>query len=180
MTWSPEALTFDQWTAMFRSCERSAVHLEMRDLYAVSAEDPMFSAWRAGHRDDPADEASWWRPWLSLMRETTDRGVEVKRARIVSEPVTEYIRFEYDVSFTNLAAGEQVRWLPRRLASGIALPGNDFWLLDGDRVQFNHFTGDGDWAGVEWCEEPDVVKLCAAAFEAVWAAGTDHGDYTPT
>ncbi|WP_344972295.1 DUF6879 family protein [Streptosporangium fragile] len=179
MTWSAGAPTFDQWTTLFRSCERSAVHLEMRDLYAVSDEDPMFSAWRAGHRYDPADEASWWRPWLSLMRETTGRGVAVKRARIVSEPVTEYIRFEYDVSFTNIVAGEQGRWLPRRRASGITLPGNDFWLLDGARVQFNHFTGDGDWAGVEWCEDPDVVKLCAAAFDAVWAAAIDHGDYTP-
>jgi hypothetical protein len=96
-----------------------------------------------------------------------------------SEPVTEYIRFEYDISFTNIVAGEQGRWLPRRRTSGIALPGNDFWLLDGARVQFNHFTGDGDWAGVEWCEDPDVVKLCATAFDAVWAAGIDHSDYIP-
>ncbi|GHE37267.1 hypothetical protein GCM10017673_44780 [Streptosporangium violaceochromogenes] len=179
MSWSAGAPTFDRWATMFRSCERSAVHLEMRDLYAVSTENPMFSAWKAGHRYDLADETSWWRPWLDVIREATGRGVEVRRARIVSEPVTEYVRFEYDVSFTNIVAGEQGRWLPRRRASGIALPGNDFWLLDGAKVQFNHFTGDGDWAGVEWCEDLDVVKLCAAAFDAVWAAGIDQSDYKP-
>lgn len=31
----------------------------------------------------------------------------------------------------NVKAGEEVRWLPRRQASDLALPGNDFWLFDG-------------------------------------------------
>lgn len=28
-------------------------------------------------------------------------------------------------------AGEDVRWLPDRRTSDIALPGDDFWLFDG-------------------------------------------------
>jgi hypothetical protein len=44
-------------------------------------------------------------------------------------------------------------------------------------VQFNHFTGDGDSAGQENTEDPAVVKLCAAAFEAVWERGIDHAEY---
>lgn len=63
-------------------------------------DDPMFLAWQAGHRDDPADRASWWRPWLELIRRTVDRGVAVRRARIVSEPVSEYIRFEHDITLS--------------------------------------------------------------------------------
>jgi hypothetical protein len=177
--WSDGAPTLEQWTQMFRSCERSAVHLEMRDSYAVSNEDPLLVAWRAGHRDDPADRDSWWRPWLTLMEESTARGVVVRRARIVSEPVTEYIKFEYDLTFTNVISGEQVRWLPRRAASALVLPGNDFWLLDGERVMFNHFTGDGDWSGVEWSEDPAVAKLCEVAFDGVWERATPHEDYRP-
>jgi hypothetical protein len=87
--------TLDQ---LLRTCERSALHLEMRDAYML--DDPMLIAWQAGHRDDPADRDSWWRPWLDLMHKTTARGVDVRRARIVSEPVTDYIRFEYDITFT--------------------------------------------------------------------------------
>jgi hypothetical protein len=116
-------------------------------------------------------------PWLSLMRETTARGVSVRRARIVSEPVTDYIRFEHAGTYLNIEAGEAVRWLPRRLASGIALPGNDLWLLDGERVLFNLFTGDGDWAGQELVTDPAVVELCRRAFEAVWSAATPHEDF---
>lgn len=92
------------------SCQHSALHVEMRDGYML--DDPMLHRWRDGHRDDPADRAWWWRPWLQLMSETTARGVDVRRARIVSEPVSEHIRFEYDITFTNLAASEQVRATP--------------------------------------------------------------------
>ena len=53
------------------------------------------------------------RPWLDLIREVTGRGVPVRRARVVSEPVTDYIRFEHATTDSNVAAGEQVRWLPR-------------------------------------------------------------------
>ncbi|WP_438948653.1 DUF6879 family protein [Streptomyces atratus] len=58
--------------------------------------------------------------------EKAARGVRVLRARVVSEPVTEYIRFEHAITDANLRAGEEVRWLPRRRASTLALPGNDF------------------------------------------------------
>ncbi|WP_457033928.1 DUF6879 family protein [Kitasatospora sp. P5_F3] len=38
---------------------------------------------------------------------------------------------------------------PYRFRAGhrIALPGNEFWLLDGRIVRFNHFTGDGASGG---------------------------------
>ncbi|WP_149181812.1 DUF6879 family protein [Streptomyces sp. TRM49041] len=165
---------FDELIA---SCTRSAVHLEMRDSYAVDYEKGPFVAWRSGFRHDPADRASWWRPWLDLMQETVSRGVVVRRARIVSEPVSEYTRFLYDGTFTNIAAGEQVRWLPRRRASDIALPGNDFWLFDNRLVRWNHFTGEGASAGPEISDDPAAAKLCAEAFEAVWDRGIPHEQY---
>jgi hypothetical protein len=156
---------------------RSAVHLEMRDSYAVDYEKGPFAAWCNGVRLDPADRASWWRPWLDLVAETVGRGVVIRRARIVSEPVTEYIRYEHSGTFTNIAAGELVRWLPRRRASGVALPGNDFWLIDDQVVRWNHFTGDGASAGGEISEDPAHARLCAEAFEAVWALGIPHDEY---
>nr|WP_235460417.1 DUF6879 family protein [Streptomyces olivochromogenes] len=149
----------------------------MRDGYMRS--DPRFVAWQSGVRDDPADSDPGRRPWLRLVAELVDRGVEVRRARIVSEPVSDYIRFEHHLTAPNVAAGEQVRWLPRRRASRLALPGNDFWLFDGASVLFHHFAGDGELApdDEEFTNEPSVVKLCADAFEAVWALAVDHTEY---
>jgi hypothetical protein len=163
---------------LLRSCERSAVHLEMRDGYMRS--DPAFIDWQAGKRYDPTDRDSWWHPWNEVISQVTGRGVKVRRARIVSEPVSEYIRFEYEVTFTNVLSGEQVRWLPRRQATDLALPGNDFWLFDERLVLINHFTGEGESAFHETTADPDVVKLCASSFEAVWERAIPHEDYKPT
>ncbi len=165
------------FTDLLAGTTRSAVHLEMRDTYAVDYESGPFAEWRRGHRHDPADRASWWRPWLSLVEETVARGVVIRRGRIVSEPVSEYTRFLHSFTFTNVAAGELVRWLPRRRASDLALPGNDFWLFDDHTVYWNHFTGDGVSAGGEVSEDPAAVKLCTEAFEAVWPRAVPHDQY---
>jgi hypothetical protein len=160
-----------------RACTRTALHLEMRDAYTL--DDPDLVAWRNGYVYDPAARDTYWRPWLDLMAETTGRGVIVRRARIVSVPVSEYIKYEYDTTMGNVAAGEQVRWLPRRHATGIALPGNDFWLFDSEILLVNHFNGNGDWLEAERITEPEVTRFCAAAFEAVWNQAVPHGDFQP-
>lgn len=159
--------------------QRSAVHLEMRDSYML--DDPDFLAWQRGHRLDPADRASWWRPWLDVVAEAVGRGVVMRRARIVSEPISDYIRYEYDGTFTNVAAGERVGWLPRRQTRDLALPGVDFWVFDDHSVVFNHFTGNGQWAGpgMELVTDRGLVRHCTAAFEAVWERAIPHEDYHP-
>lgn len=167
--------SFDELIAGTR---HSAVHLEMRDAYTPN--QPRFLAWKAGRREDPADRATWWNPFHTTVAEATARGVRFRRARIVSEPITPYIRFEYDVTFSNIAAGETVRWLPRTRASDLALPGNDFWGFDGRLVRFGHFAGDGEFLYDELTEDPATVKLCASAFEAVWERAIPHEDYRPS
>jgi len=152
---------------------RRALHLELRDVYADSA---AFPAWKAGEPHDrgPAD-----RQWHGLIAPLVARGIDVRRLRVVSEPVTDYIRFEYEVTpAANLAAGERVRWLPRSRASDLRFPGNDFWLVD-DSMLFNLFSGDGEWTGVELITDADVVKFCGSAFDAAWDRGVDHEVYRP-
>jgi hypothetical protein len=160
-----------------RQCRRSALHLEMRDGYML--DDPDYHAWQAGHRLDQTDRSSWWRPWLQNIADAVARGVQVRRARIVSEPISDYIRYEYDITFPNIRAGEDVRWLPRRRASDLALPGNDLWLFDGEVLLINHFSGEGDWLDVEHVTDLDVIKFSAEAFEAVWQRAIPHDRYQP-
>lgn len=157
--------------------QRSAVHLEMRDSY--TPDDPEFARWRQGRRYTPDNLPTWWWPWHDVVTEAVERGVRVQRARIVSEPVTDYIRYEHDLTFANIAAGEQVRWLPRRRASDITLPGNDFWLFDDETAIFNHFNGKGDPTEKEISTDAATVRLCAAAFASVWDRAVPHGGYKP-
>ena len=109
---------------LLRACTSSAVHLEMRD--ACTPDDPWYQAWLAGDREE--FERQLGRSWLDLIREVTSRGVQVRRARVVCEPVTGYIRFEHATTGSNADAGEDVRWLPRHLATGLLLPANDYWV----------------------------------------------------
>lgn len=169
------AATRSEFAGLLQAARHTAVHLEMRDAYAVG--DPCFEAWRAGKAFDRSERDAVWR---QILAEPIRRGVQVRRARIVSEPVSAYIRYEHEITeAANVAAGEQVRWLPRRRASDLALPGNDFWLFDAKTVRFNHFTGDGEWAGTELVTDPGVVKLCVAAFDAVWDRAVPHQEYRP-
>ncbi|MBW1604525.1 hypothetical protein JJV70_20940 [Streptomyces sp. JJ66] len=165
------------FTDLLRAVRKSAVHVEMRDTYGMANENAAYEKWRRGHRLDPGDRASWWRPWLDVVQEVTRKGVVMRRARIVSEPASEYIRFEHSGTFTNIAAGEQVRWLPRRQTSDLALPGNDFWLFDQRLVQFNVFDGDGRWVHTDHVSDPAVVRHCATAFETVWQRAVPHEQY---
>ena len=177
-----ETLSPAQWQALFMESQHSAVHLEMRDIYAVEDEVEDVARFKATGTLDLAAQADLPErsSWLNLMRQTRDRGVLLRRARIISEPVSDYIRYEFAGTPLNIESGEEVRWLPRVKAARLALPGADFWLFDQRKVLFNHFTGDGGWLRNELLSnEPDTAALCARAFEAVWALATPHDEYHP-
>ncbi|MDY0816382.1 DUF6879 family protein [Kitasatospora purpeofusca] len=140
----------------------------MRDLYAVGDESGVIADFERTGQADLNPNDPYWADWLGIVREAVARGVVMRRARIVSEPVTDCIRWEYAVTPPNLGAGELVRWLPRRLTSDIALPGNDLWLIDEQLIMFHWFTGNGAWVGHAFDESPATVKMVSAAFETVW------------
>jgi hypothetical protein len=164
---------------LLAGCRHEAVHLEMRDSYALSQEAKRFAAFLAtGRRDRPA-EAPERRYWSELVQGLIGTGRRVRRARIISEPVTDYIRFEWAGTDVLVEAGEEVRWLPRRLASPIALPGNDFWLVDGRTVVYSIFSGEGAVVERQLTTDEKTVELCRTAFEAAWQLAVPHSEYRP-
>ncbi|KPI20084.1 hypothetical protein OK074_7633 [Actinobacteria bacterium OK074] len=162
---------------LMAGCTRSAVHLEMRDQYGVTAEADDFRAWLETGQLDTDPRSPGWAPWVDLVSHTVARGVAVRRARIVSEPVSDYIRYEHASTIVNVHAGEQVRWLPRLRASDISLPGNDFWLFDDQVIRWGYFSGNGAMVGHEISESPTAVKLCTEAFDTVWSRAIPHDQY---
>lgn len=164
---------------LLKATRTSAVHLEMRDQYAVGDEAADFDQWRATGRRDADPTSDYWKPWVDLITQTRARGVTVRRARIISEPATEYIRYEHAGTDVNVAAGEQVRWLPRHQATTLLVPAVDLWIFDGTTVLFNHFTGDGNWADpdMELVTDADIVQQCTTAFERIWEHAIPHDQY---
>ncbi|MEV6981179.1 DUF6879 family protein [Sphaerisporangium sp. NPDC051017] len=167
-------------TELFAKTQHSVTHLELRDTYGSGG--PGYRAWREGASLEEAAriDAPFVAPWVSLVKATTSRGVTFRRARVISEPVTHYIRYEHAATvYSNLAGGEQVRWLPRPKARDIAVPGCDFWQFDDGLVCWIFQNGEGDPAGYDLSEEPVEAKLCSTAFEAVWERALDHLEYQP-
>lgn len=155
------------------TAQRRALHLEMRDGYMRS--EPRFQTWLAGQPLEHVNPYGWW----ELIAPMVARGVDLRRLRVFSEPISDYIRYEHELSeWNNIAHGERIRWLPRQLASDLKFPGNDHWIVD-DATMFLHFQGDGELIGYERRDEPEVVTFCLESFEAAWVRGVDHSDYQP-
>ena len=73
-------------------------------------------------------------PLLTTATEAGDaHAVMIRRVRVVSEPLSDYLRWEHACTDVNISAGEDVRWLPRTKAAGLLLPGADCWV-SGHRV----------------------------------------------
>lgn len=163
-----------EFAELLADTTQSAVHLEMRDGYFTN---PRYEAWANGETVNWEDRASWWRPYHQNIADAVARGVTVRRARIVSEPVSDYIAWEHHQTRANVEAGEVVRWLPRHRAWDLLLPGSDLWIFDGRLMRVHHFSGDGEWISKELCDDPAVLNQHATAFEMVWARATPHDQY---
>lgn len=164
-----------EFEALLTGFERSSLHLEMRDAYGTAAELPHMAAWQAGETDDLA----WLDEWCATLRAHVAAGRVVRRARVVSEPLSTYQRWSHSIAYPMVEAGEDIRWVPRARVSSIGLPGNDYYLLDEKLVVFLHYTGEGLNTAYVTSTHPDDVVLCRSAFEAVWALAVPHRDYQP-
>lgn len=173
-----QKVTGEYRDSLIEGFAREALHLEMRDVYAA-ADHSRFRHWQAGETFAPVQEAEWWRPWRDMMRRHREAGRTLRRLRVVSEPVTEYIKFEWLDAAELVRLGEDVRWLPRQRASALLLPGNDLWCFDAETVVFTYLSGEGEIQGYELTTDGELVARCVAAFEEAWSAAVPHGDYNP-
>lgn len=124
-------ISFEQLVQDFDSLFRHRVfRLETLDWYDAPNEREPYARFLAG---EPGDLA-WREPWKRLVREVRASGRVMQRVHVVSEPVSDYIRFELlHVYPANVEAGEDVRILSRvvaeRLSLDLAFDG-DFWEFD--------------------------------------------------
>ena len=114
-----------------------------------------------------------------MLREHVKAGKSVRRARVVSEPLSDYQRWSYSIAYPMVAAGEDIRWVPRRRVSSVALPGNDFYLFDDRLAVFLLYAGNGLATGKLRSADPADLRLCRSAFEAAWELSIPHREYEP-
>jgi hypothetical protein len=166
--------TYDELTELCRGITTSFVHLETRDSYGTEVESPHMAKWRRGEPDDFA----WLDWWLAVLRGRRESGKTCRRARIVSEPVSDYQRWTLGHADLLVDAGEGLRYASRRNLTTTLLPGSrDFYVFDNTTTLFLHYAGSGTNAAFEITEDTSVVRNCVDAFETVWAAAVAHSEY---
>ncbi len=147
----------------------------MRDAYGTAVEIPHMAKWAAGEPDDLV----WLQDWCVTLRRHLAAGRSVRRARVISEPLSDYQRWSHSIAGPMVEAGEDIRWVPRRLVSSIAFPGNDFYLFDDRLVVFLIYAGNGLATDRLMSTGATDIELCRSAFEAVWKLAIPHRDYQP-
>jgi hypothetical protein len=115
----------------FEQSRTNIFRLETLQNYGNSGEDPALAAFLAGqpHLLTPAKHA-----WTALVRDRTATGCVMQRVHMITEPITDYLRFELTWGYQpNVEAGEDIRIIP--VAVGQQWPPElpkltDFWLFD--------------------------------------------------
>lgn len=168
-----EFLQNEAYYALFRAFARTAFHLEVQDSYHTPDEAGPFQLFLTQQNDDLA----WHQPWLNLVRNVTAAGKSIRRVRVVTVPHVDYTRWGLTVAPHNIAAGEDIRWLPRHVIEADTLSADDYWLFDDDLVVFTVFEPSGRFAGGAATSDPTIVSYCRTVRDRVWAAAIPHSKY---
>jgi hypothetical protein len=150
-------ISFEQLVRDFDSLFRHRVfRLETLDWYDAPNEHEPYRRFLAG---EPADLA-WREPWKRLVRDVRASGRIMQRVHVVTEPVSDYIRFELLAVYpANVEAGEDVRILGRDAARAASLlPAPDFWLFDDDLLAVLFYDSTGAVETVELARGPGVLN----------------------
>ena len=150
----------------------SLIRFEMRDSYDETEQG--FAEWKATGDTSAYD----WGEHLDRMRAATALGVTVRRVRVISEPVSDYIRWEHACTRRNIEAGEDIRWLPRTRAADLMLPGADCWVFDNRLVRWNFQRGDSTNPRLyTFTSDPRIIRDIVAAFQIAWDRAVPHAEY---
>lgn len=168
-----ELLQGEAFDDLFSSFTHTAFHLEVQDSYHTPDEAGPFELFLTGRPDDFA----WHKPWLRLVEDVTATGRKITRARVVSVPHVDYTRWGLTVSPHNIAAGEEIRWLPRHLIDPNQLTSDDYWLFDDSLVVFTVFEPGGQFSGGAATSDPAIVTHCRTVRDRVWRAAIPHDQY---
>lgn len=131
-----DRLVGEEWARALHSFERTAWRWECQGIYREPYEQEPLRQFLAGQETD----LSFMDGWLDAVRHATAAGRRYGRVRALTDPLTDYLRFELSFTHLNVEAGEDVRVLSAARAAELDLPHDDFWLFDADTA--------GAWAAI--------------------------------
>jgi uncharacterized protein DUF6879 len=136
------------WLQNFK---HSAFRLETLPQYLVPQEEEMLARFKRGEEVRMPDD----HPWLVRVRQHVVSGKAMRRVRVVTHPLTDYLRFELAMYHQTVAAGEDIR-----VCSSTEIAGyGDWWLFDDRAVVRLIYDEAGHFLGTDQ-DTTDVVTYC--------------------
>lgn len=156
--------------------DHSLFRLETLQHYSGSSADDAFVEWEHSGVVPLTDELHQW--CERIQRRLAD-GAHVQRVHVVTEPLTDYMRFELASYEPNVAAGEDVRIIPVRDDPWPTdVPASaDFWLVDAARLWSMRYAPDGTWLGAELVTAPGRIAQSRAIRDAALARSLSWREY---
>lgn len=162
----------EDFAALFPTVQRSSWRWECQGWYAVDMPD--VDRWL---RREPAIETDEDRSWIDYISSLHAAAIPFRRVRMITEPITDYLRWMLTTSDRNVAAGEDIRWIDQRQVVDLGPPDYDFYIFDDDRVVILRFDPAKELVGVELDDSPDIVEQHQQWRDHVWPLATPHADY---
>lgn len=174
-------LTVEETNELLRHARHDAFHLEVSDDHSQVADEtePMRRVLDGLPPFEADDYPETWREWESLVSTVTGREVTMRRVRVVTEPLTDYIRFLHALTARNQQFGEDIRWLPRDRVDESEYTSDEWWLIDDVTVAFTLFSPRGDFVGTAVTADPVIATRCRAVRDKLWGMSIPHHSFTP-
>jgi hypothetical protein len=141
-------LNGDAWQATLHGFTESAWRLETLPAYDVPQEKERIAAFLRGERLPDDYESAWMRKIANHVC----KGRTVGRVRILTRPLSDYLRLEFMHYRHHVRAGEDIRVLDvtgrENPLDGI----QDFWMFDSARIVLMNYKSDGTQTGRELYE----------------------------
>jgi hypothetical protein len=168
-------VTSGEFNELFTSFEHTAYRLETLQRYDVSYEEEPFAAFLNG-QPQPADPSK--DEWLSMIMSAVAAGKSFRRVHLVSEPLTDYLRYEIGCSYApNAEAGEDIRILPGE-PGALGLPDHDYWLFDSRDLWVMSYDSDGRFLYAELTEDPTTIVEHNYWRDKALSLAVPYADYT--
>jgi len=160
----------------FDGIQREAFRLEALSSYAVSSESAGMRAYLAG---EPYEKSDAGQAFKEYVRGQVESGVRWHRVRVVSGPLSDYERWEFEWGYT---VNEQIGYPTFVLdlseaADPPALPGYDWWMLDEQVVLRFHYDNNGAFVGADALGAPDELAEHQRFRDAALAAAIPFPQY---
>lgn len=165
------------WWDHFESFKQEAFRLETLPAYNIPSEQEDYKRYLAGAPLPSPDREHI--EWIEVIKRATARGATFKRARIIPNPLTSYIKYEIDWGYLyNADAGEEIR-----LVEEAALITNsqfnfkeDYWLFDNTIAVKMNYDSTGGFLGGELLDEGLTDKYRKTR-DLIWPLATSFEDY---